>query len=86
MIQASVQTAAEVTAGRDIDGIMGGGRSFGVKGEGYASADFTGSRSSDKMKEPRYGLRIPSGDADTCADGNTAAYSKYVVIPKRALP
>lgn len=61
--------------------VSGGGRSFGVKGEGYASGDFTGSHASDTMKQARYGLKIPAEVEGAC----TKSYSKYVVIPKAAL-
>jgi hypothetical protein len=82
MIQASTNTAREVEEGKDLDGIQGGGRSFGVLGEGYATADYTGTHTSDAMKEARYGLKIPPEVEGAC----TKSYSRYVVIPKRTLP
>ena len=82
MIQVSTNTAREIEEGKDLDGIQGGGRSFGVRGEGYATADYTGTHTNDAMKEARYGLKIPPEDPLSC----TKSYSRYVVIPKRTLP
>lgn len=82
MIQVSTNTAREVEEGKDLDGIQGGGRSFGVLGEGYYTADYTGTHANDEMKEARYGLKIPPEVDGAC----TKSYSRYVVIPKRTLP
>jgi len=82
MIQVSTNTLREVDEGQDLDGIMGGGRSFGVRGEGHYTADYSGSHANDGMKEARYGLKVPPEDPDSC----TKSYSRYVVIPKRTLP
>lgn len=78
MIQVSTNTAREVELGTDLDGIQGGGRSFGVSGEGYATDDYLGTHANDAMKEARYGLKIPPEDPLSC----TKSYSRYVVIPK----
>lgn len=61
--------------------VSGGGRSFGVLGEGYAESDYTGAHAADTMKEARYGVKLPAEDPDAC----TKSFSKYVVIPKQAL-